>query len=178
MNLTPQTASHPPPPLRKDAQGRIEPASLGDLIEWFLDHDPRVGSMRDPRVEQIFQWKQSESRGAGEAVYEFETAEARLAVGVMQALVEHASEPQLHDWIGQLLNALDDAARTNEEIAQAYGLETQRDASAITEAAKIPDAQGQSLYLTCCWLEVLCTAEIRVLGWVYQELHGKPFAPR
>jgi hypothetical protein len=24
---------------------------------------------------------------------------------------------------------------------------------------------------------VLCTAELRIMGWVYQELYGKPFQP-
>ncbi|MDQ3135631.1 MAG: hypothetical protein M3Q76_12675 [Acidobacteriota bacterium] len=168
-----------PPPLTQDPQGRIAPSSLADLIAWFLEHDPRVAAVRQPAVEQLFQWKQEESRRAGEAVFEFESAEARLAVGVMQALIEHASEPQLHDWIGQLLNALDDAAKTNEEIAQAYQLETRSDeASVVAEAAKIPTEQGRALYLTCCWLETLCTAEIRILGWVYQELYGRPFSPR
>ncbi|MGH9944832.1 MAG: hypothetical protein ACRD9R_20985 [Pyrinomonadaceae bacterium] len=169
-----------PPPLKRDAEGRVEPQALGDLIAWFLDHDRRVGAVRRPEVEELFQWKQAESRRAGEEVYPFENAEARLAVGVMQALVVNADERALHEWIGQLLNALDDAAKTNGEIAEAYGLGAAlegKEASPVTEAAKIPVAQGRAAYLTCCWLEVLCTAEVRVLGWVYQELYGRPFHP-
>ncbi len=166
-----------PPPLKCDTQGRVDPSPLGDLIAWFLDHDPRVGLIRHPNVESVFQWKQAEDERAGEAVYQFDSAEARLAVGIMQALVENDSEQSLHEWISQLLNALEDASQTNEEIAQAYGLETQG-ATAIEAAAKIPNTQGRTLYLTCCWLEALCTAEVRVLGWIYQELYGRPFAPR
>lgn len=169
-------SSHEPPRLARDAEGRIEPASLADIIQWFLERDPRVGVVRHPRVEEVFQWKQAASRDAGEEVFEFASAEDRLAVGVMQALMQNPSERKLHDWIGQLLNALDDATQTNEEMARAYHLET-TDASRIAESEKIPTASGREVYLTCCWLETLCTAEVRVLGWLYQELYGKPFTP-
>jgi hypothetical protein len=33
------------------------------------------------------------------------------------------------------------------------------------------------MYLSSCWFDALFTAEARVLGWVYQELYGKPFQP-
>ncbi|MBV9211636.1 MAG: hypothetical protein JOZ52_13440, partial [Acidobacteria bacterium] len=79
--------------------------------------------------------------------------------------------------LSQLLNVLDDAAKTNEEIAEAYRLDTSAEASALEEADKLPTATERRIYLTCCWLEALCTAEIRVLGWVYKELYGKPYAP-
>jgi hypothetical protein len=49
--------------------------------------------------------------------------------------------------------------------------------SAVREAAKIPTTNGRAIFLTTCWLDTLCTAEIRVLGWVYQELYGRPFHP-
>nr|MBA2339018.1 hypothetical protein [Pyrinomonadaceae bacterium] len=94
-----------------------------------------------------------------------------------QALAIHTSERELHAWLTQLLGALDEASKTNAEIAEAYRLSTQREASAIKEAAKIPAAQMRGVYLTACWLEALCTAEIRVLGWVYQNLYQKPYAP-
>jgi hypothetical protein len=165
-----------PPRLARDAEGRIEPASLADIIQWFLDRDPRVNVVRHPRVEEIFQWKQVTARDAGEDVFEFASAEDRFAVGVMQALMQNPSERALHDWIGQLLNALDDATKANEEMARAYHLDAS-DASRVVESEKIPSASGREVYLTCCWLETLCTAEVRVLGWLYQELYGKPFAP-
>lgn len=166
-----------PPPLARDGEGRIESGSLVEVIQWFLDHDPRVNMIRHPNVEQVFRWKQEASRRAGEGVFEFPHAEDRLAVGIVQALVENQGEPALHGWIGQLLNALDAAAQTNEELARAYQLDTQDAASAVAEAAKIPTERGREVYLTCCWLEALCTAEARVLGWVYQELYGRPFHP-
>src|ERR671928_1941209 len=99
-----QTAQQPPH-LAFDAERRIEPASLGDVIQWFLDRDPRVNVVRHPRVEEVFQWKQRAAREAGEEVFEFQSAEDRFAVGVMQALMRNPSEGELHDWIGQLLNA-------------------------------------------------------------------------
>ena len=165
-----------PPALRRDARGGVAPAAVGDVIEWFLDHDPRVHMIRHPKVEELFQWKQAASRRAGEEVYQFESAEARLALGIVQAVVTHPDERALHEWISQLLNALDEATRTNEELAQGYKLDAAA-ASTVGEAAKLPTERARDIYLTCCWLEALCTAEVRVLGWVYQELYGRPFHP-
>lgn len=169
-------AVNAPPALERDERGEINVGSLANLLQWFLDYDPRVAVIRHPRVEEIFQWKQQESQRADESVYLFNRAEDRLAIGVMQALAEHDTEPQLHQWIGQLLAALEDASKTNEEISQAYGLDTKEN-SAVQEARKIPTENGRAIFLTCCWLETLCTAEIRLLGWVYQELYGRPFHP-
>jgi hypothetical protein len=166
-----------PPVLERDELGRIEPSSLADLIEWFLAHDPRVNMIRHSKVEAVFQWKQADSRRAGEEVYEFGSAEERLAIGIMQAIVENEGERALHGWISQLLNALDDATKTTEEVSHAYQLDTSGEASTIDEAAKIPTERGRTIFLMCCWLEVLCTAEVRVLGWVYQQLYGRPFQP-
>ncbi|HEX8073019.1 MAG TPA: hypothetical protein VF546_23940 [Pyrinomonadaceae bacterium] len=165
-----------PPVLARDAGGRVAPGALADVIEWFLDHDPRVNVVRHPRVEELFQWKQAQSRAAGEGVYEFDNAEARLAVGIVQAVVSNDGERELHAWIAQLLNALDEAAQTNEELAHTYQLDAGA-ASVVAEAAKLPHERGREVYLTCCWLETLCTAEVRVLGWVYQELYGRAFHP-
>ena len=166
-----------PPPLARDSQGVITTQSLADVIQWFLDHDPRVNAIRHPQVEEIFQWKQAASARAGEAVYQFDHAEDRLAVGIVQAVTAHADERALHEWISQLLNALEEASQTNEELAQSYQLDAHGAASPVQEAAKIPTERGRNIYLTCCWLETLCTAEVRVLGWVYQELYGRAFQP-
>ncbi|HEY9285616.1 MAG TPA: hypothetical protein VIP46_19355 [Pyrinomonadaceae bacterium] len=168
-------AQQQPPALKRDAAGRIDSAALADLIQWFLDRDPRVNAVRHPRAEEVFQWKQRAARRAGDEVFQFDTAEDRLAVGVVQALMANPDERALHGWIAQLLNALDDAASTNEEITSAYRLDPSE--SAVAESGKIPAAEAREVYLTCCWLEVLCTAEARVLGWVYQELYGRPFQP-
>ena len=165
------------PALRRDRQGSVDPASMADALQWFLDYDPRVAIIKHPRVEELFQWKQEESRREGEEVYMFPRAEDRLAIGIMQALVENSGEQELHTWVSQLLNALEDASKTNEEMAAAYQLQMSGEDSVIDEAAKIPTERGRSLFLVCCWLETLCTAEIRVLGWFYQELYGRPFHP-
>ena len=167
-----------PPSLARDAAGRIDTGSLADIIAWFIERDPRVNAIRHPRVEEIFQWKQEAGRRAGEEVFQFNSAEDRFAVGVVQALVVNDGEPALHDWIAQLLNALEEAARMNEEVGTAYRLAGGADTSAVAESEKIPAAAAREVYLTCCWLEVLCTAEIRVLGWLYQELYGRQFQPR
>jgi hypothetical protein len=166
------------PELRRDRQGNVDPQSMADALQWFLDYDPRVAVIRHPKVEELFQWKQEESRREGEDVYMFSRAEDRLAIGIMQALVENGDERSLHVWISQLLNALEDASKTNEEMAEAYRLELGDESSVVKEAAKIPTERGRSLFLVCCWLETLCTAEIRTLGWFYQELYGRPYAPQ
>jgi hypothetical protein len=167
-----------PPSLQQNEEGQINVSQLADVIQWFLDYDQRSSVIRHPKVEELFHWKQEQSRSEGEEVYSFGHAEDRLAIGIMQALAEHPSERALHDWISQLLNALDDAAKTNEEIATAYKLKNDEAPSTVKEAEKIPTASGRNIYLTCCWLEALCTAELRIMGWVYQELYGKPYSPK
>jgi hypothetical protein len=166
-----------PPSLQQNDEGQINVSSLADIIQWFLDYDQRASVIRHPKVEELFHWKQAEARKEGEEVYSFDHAEDRLAIGIMQALAEHPTKRALHDWISQLLNALDDAAKTNEEIATAYKLKTDEAQSTVSEAEKIPTANGRNIYLTCCWLEALCTAELRIMGWVYQELYGQPYSP-
>lgn len=166
-----------PPALRRDSEGRVEPSSLAAVIQWFLDYDERVAVVRFPAVEALFQWRQQEEqRGAAEAVG-FNRAEDRLAVGVMQALVVHDTETGLHGWIKELLGALEDARQTNEAISEAYGLKPSEEVSVVAEAEKIPSRRERDIYLNCCWLETLCTAEARVLGWAYQGLYGRAFHP-
>ena len=133
--------------------------------------------MRFPAVEALFQWKQQETLKGHPESFAFGRAEDRLAVGVMQALVEQDTEAGLHAWIKELLAALDDASKTNEAIAEAYGLRPSEGSSVVSEAEKIPSRREREIYLNCCWLETLCTAEARVLGWAYQGLYGRPFRP-
>ena len=167
-----------PPLLRRDAEGRVEPSSLAGVIQWFLDYDERVAVVRFPAVEALFQWRQQEElKGLGDEAVAFRQAEDRLAVGVMQALVEHDTEGKLHGWIKQLLSALDDASKTNEAISEAYGLKPSEESGVVQESEKIPSRREREVYLNCCWLETLCTAEARVLGWAYQGLHGRAFHP-
>src|SRR5437868_9892203 len=166
-----------PPALTRDAAGRVEPSSLAGVIQWFLDYDDRVAVVRFPAVEALFQWKQQEALKERPEGYAFRLAEDRLAVGVMQALVEHDTETGLHAWIKELLAALDDASKTNEAIAEAYGLKPSGESPVVSEAEKIPSRRERDIYLACCWLETLCTAEARVLGWAYRALYGRAFHP-
>ena len=179
-NPKPNGATNAPahaPVLRRDESGQLDLNSVADVIQWFLDYDQRAAVVRHPKVEELFQWKQERSRSEGENVFDFNRAEDRLAIGIMQALAVNASEPALHDWISQLLNALQDASKANEEIAAAYKLEMGEAASTVKEAARIPTERARTDFLTSCWLEVLCNAEVRVLGWFYQELYGRPYQP-
>src|SRR5215510_4095510 len=111
------------PPLRRRSTGQIDVDSVPDVIEWFLNYDQRVAVIRHPKVEEVFQWKQEQSKRAGEEVFIFNRAEDRLAIGIIQALAEHPFREELHSWISQLLNALDRAAKANEAAAQAFQLD-------------------------------------------------------
>ena len=170
--------SFAPPPLRRDARGGVERTSLADVIQWFLDYDQRVSVIRHFSVDELFRWKQEADERDPEAVRLFNHAEDRLAIGIFQALAVHNTEAALHDWITQLLSAIEESSKTNEEISAAYNLDASPEASAVGEAAKLPTAQERTIFLTSCWLETLCTAEARVLGWVYQQLYGRAFHPQ
>ncbi|HEY6121703.1 MAG TPA: hypothetical protein VIV66_17230 [Pyrinomonadaceae bacterium] len=165
------------PPLLRDEFGQIDVDSVPDVIEWFLDFDQRVAVIRHPRVEEVFQWKQQQSKSEGEDVFVFKRAEDRLAIGIIQALAENNTREDLRSWIGQLLNALDTASKANEATATTYHLDMDGARSTITEAGKIPFQRGRNEFLLNCWIESLCTAEARVLGWLYKEFYGQAYTP-
>jgi hypothetical protein len=166
------------PILRRDENGTADYDSVPDVIEWFLNCDQRVATVRHSKVEELFQWKQKQSRLAGENVFIFDCAEDRFAIGIIQALAHNPTERELHTWIAQLINALETASKATEDVTSAYQLEMTTATSVIAESAKIPAATTQTDFLINCWLETLCTAEIRVLGWLYQELYRRPFHPQ
>jgi hypothetical protein len=166
-----------PPRLQKSPDGSVTTESLANVIEWFLNFDERVAAIRHPHTEALFQWKQEDLREFGEEVYPFPRAEDRMAIGVFQALGEHTTEESLHGWVTDLLAALQQARETHAEVAADYKFSDATPAAPLEAAELIPSTVTQRLYLTACWLETLCTAEARVLGWVYQDLYGKPFAP-
>ena len=56
-------------------------------------------------------------------------------------------------------------------------LDTEPEAFALEKAKKLTTNTEKRLYLTSCWRDALCTAEARFLGWVYQEIYGRPFTP-
>lgn len=165
------------PRLQRDASGHIDVDSVPDVIEWFLNNDQRVAVVKHPSVEEVFQWKQQQSQTAGEHVFMFNRAEDRLAIGIIQALADNTTERELHSWIGQLLAALDTAAKANESTAEAYQLDLRGGRSIVKQAEKIPFERGRSEFLINCWIETLCTAEARVLGWLYKEFYGRPYSP-
>lgn len=165
------------PVLIRDEGGAIDYDSLPDVIQWFLDYDQRVAIIKHPKVEELFQWKQEQSRQAGEEVFNFNRAEDRLAIGIIQSVAHNPTEDELHAWIAQLLNALNQASKSTENISLAYQLDMQQAASIVQEAQKIPATMTRNDFLIDCWLETLCTAEVRVLGWLYQEFYGRPFRP-
>ncbi|CAN5471611.1 hypothetical protein BH10ACI2_BH10ACI2_12490 [soil metagenome] len=165
-----------PPKLRFMPSGEVETASLADLLEWFLMYDERTARIRHVNTEELFQWKQKDDAANGIAIYPFENAEARFAIGSFQALAENNSEPLLQLWISDLLEALQESHKTKTEIAESYNLDADLDSLALAKAEKLTTNTEKRIYLSSCWLEALCTAEARFLGWVYQEMYGKPFA--
>jgi hypothetical protein len=166
-----------PPRLKGTADGGLDNASLADLVEWFLTYDERTARIRHPHTEELFQWKQKDDEANGIAIYPFENAEARFAIGVFQALAENNSEPLLKLWITDVLNALHESREKKNELTEAYKLDENPEAFALEKAEKLTTNAEKRLYLTSCWLEALCTAEARVLGWIYQEMYGRAFSP-
>ena len=165
------------PSLARDSRGNVDVDSVPDVIDWFLKYDQRVAIIKHPAVEEVFQWKQQQSKEKGEEVFAFKQAEDRLAIGIIQALADNPTERDLHSWIGQLLNALETASKANESIAESYKLDLKSGGSILSEAEKIPFQRGRNDFLINCWLETLCTAEARVLGWLYKEFYGRPYSP-
>ena len=94
------------PPLQRDEYGQVDVDSVPDVIEWFLNYDQRVAIIRHPSVEEVFQWKQQHVQSQGEQIFQFNRAEDRLAIGIIQALADNSTERSLHDWIGQLLSVV------------------------------------------------------------------------
>lgn len=171
--MTEQTAQ--PPKLEVSANGDINTNSLADLLEWFLNFDRKVAIVRQPHVEELFQWKQQDDKAHGVETYPFENAEARFAIGVFQALGENDSEEKLQNWITEIVQALGESKQTNEDIAASNNLNSNE--SNVERANQISSNTEKRLYLSSCWLEALCTAEARFLGWVFQEVYGKAFQP-
>ena len=133
--------------------------------------------MRHPHTEELFQWKQADDTANGIGTYPFENAEARFAIGIFQALQENPSEPLLGLWMNDVIAALHESKATKGEISEANKLEANPLDSSVTKAEKLTTNAEKRLYLSSCWLETLCTAEARVLGWIYQEIYGRPFTP-
>ena len=177
MNANSTTETSGGPALLRDQYGAVDYDSIPDVIQWFLDYDQRVAIIKHPKVEELFHWKQQQSHEAGEDVFNFDHAEDRLAIGIIQSIARHPNERELHGWIAQLLNALNQASRSTERVSSAYNLDMNAASSIVAEAQKIPAANTQREFLIDCWLETLCTAEVRVLGWLYRELYGRPFHP-
>jgi hypothetical protein len=170
------SSNNQPPKLRLKENGSIETASLADLLEWFLMYDERTARMRHANTNELFQWKQQDDERSGLAIYPFENAEDRFAVGVFQALAENDSEPLLKLWLSDLLSALQESRKTTSELTESYRLDEDLELFSLQKAEKLTTNTERRLYLSSCWLEALCTAEARVLGWVYQEIYGKPFS--
>src|ERR1051326_8073102 len=134
------------PVLGRDPYGNCDYDSLPDVIQWFIDYDERVALIKHPRVEELFQWKQEQSRQAGEDVFNFNRAEDRLAIGILQSVAHNPSERELHGWIGQLLNALQEASKRTEELSTAYGLNMNSGGSILHESEKIPATKTRDAF--------------------------------
>src|SRR5207237_1573168 len=101
-------------------------------------NDERVAVVKHPKVEELFQWKQEQSRNAGDSVFNFNRAEDRLAIGILQSIAHNPGERELHAWISQLLNTLEQSSKTTEQISASYQLNIDNARSVVVEATKIP----------------------------------------
>jgi hypothetical protein len=167
-----------PPKIRVGADGQPDVGSVADLLEWFLNFDERTARIRHANSDELFRWKQADDTAQGVGTYPFENAEARFAVGAIQALGENKSEQLLNLWITDVLEALGRARETKQELEHTFNLIDDIEATSLAKAEKLTTNTQKRLYLSCCWLEVLCTAEARFLGYVYQQIYNKPFEPR
>src|SRR6476469_9826115 len=94
------------PKIRKGENGQPDVGSVADLLEWFLNFDERTARIRHPNSDELFRWKQADDEANGVGTYPFENAEARFALGAIQALGQNNSEPLLQFWITDVLEAL------------------------------------------------------------------------
>lgn len=172
-----EAATTEPPKIRTDANEDVETNSVADALEWFLAYDERTARMRHPNTDEVFRWKQADDAEQGIGTYPFENAEARFALGAIQALRENNNEPLLKLWITDVIEALGRAREMRTEIEHTFNLAEDPELSWISKADKLTTNAEKRLYLSSCWLETLCTAEARFLGWVYQEMYGRAFAP-
>lgn len=169
--------SYQPPDLQVNAGGEINLESLANIVEWFLNYDERVAAMRHPSVDAIYQWRQQDANTNGEEMQPFPRAEDRFAVGIFSALAENTTEESLKEWMTDVLNALQESKQFGAQIAGDYKFAPESGATPIEEANLLPTNDEKRMYLSARWLEILCTAELRVLGWIYQQLYAKPFTP-
>jgi hypothetical protein len=173
----PQVQQSEPPKLRIAENGLPDVGSIADVLEWFLNFDEKTARMRHPNSDELFRWKQADDEANGVGTYPFENAEARFAIGTIQAVAENNEEPLLKLWITDILEALGRARETKQELEHSFNLNEDMEASSLSKAEKLTTNTETRLYLSSCWLEVLCTAEARVLGWIYQDIYGKPYEP-
>ena len=173
----PAQESSTPPKLRIAENGLPDVGSVADVLEWFLNFDEKTARIRHPNSDELFRWKQSDDEADGVGTYPFENAEARFAIGTIQAVAENNEEPLLKLWITDILEALGRARETKQELEHSFDLNEDMEASSVEKAEKLTTNTERRLYLSSCWLEALCTAEARVLGWIYQDLYGKPYEP-
>ena len=141
-----------------------------------MNFDERVAAMRHPDVDAIYQWRQQDANSNGEEMLPFPRAEDRFAMGVFAALAENRDEPSLKAWMTEIVNALQESKEFAAQIAHDNEFSPESNRTPIEEANFLPTMDEKRMYLSARWFEILSTAELRVLGWIYQELYGKAFA--
>lgn len=166
-----------PPSLEINPSGEMNIESLANTVEWFLNYDERVAAMRHSDVDAIYQWQQQDRNANGAEMQPFPRAEDRFAVGIFSALAENDGEPKLKQWMADVLEALQESKELAAAIATDYKFAPESGLTPLAEANLLPTNDEKRMYLSARWQEILCTAELRVFGWIYQQLYGKPFTP-
>ena len=163
------------PPLQRDARGNVDLDSVPDVIQWFLDYDQRVAIIKHPNVEEVFQWKQEQSRRRRAKKF---SISIRPKIGWRSESFRRLPRtPPNARFIRGLANFLTRSTprrRPTKQLPKLTSSISRSGGSIVKEAEKIPSAARTSRFLINCWVETLCTAEARVLGWLYKEFYGRP----
>jgi hypothetical protein len=140
------------PPLRRDAHGRVDVDSVPDVIQWFLDYDHRVGIVKHPRVEEVFQWKQVRQSQRRRRGFQFRRAEDRLAIGIIQALAENSNERALHGWISHSLPRSTLLPRRTKQPPRPFDSISRARSPLSAKPTKIHNTTWPQDFLINCWV--------------------------
>jgi len=168
-----------PPKLRLTAEGSADIGSLADVLEWFLNFDETHRPHEATRPSKRFSNGNSRTtRSTASRSTRSRTPRPALPSARFQALAENDTEPKLN----RLDHRYPQRPRRRPDVAHRdLGILRPRrrpELYAVAKADKLTTAIEKRIYLTSSWIEALCTAEARYLGWSIRKLYGKPFHPK
>ena len=164
------------PPLLRDPSGHVDVDSVPDVIQWFLDYDSRVAIIKHPRLKRSF----NGSRNKADRTTKKYSCLAGLRIvwqlGLSRLWARTPRNAAFTPGLGSCSMRSTRPQRLTKPFLRPMAWTSQL-TSIVTEATKIPTQRGRNDFLVNCWVETLCTAEARVLGWLYKEFYGRPYSP-